>query len=104
MDFQFEMDAKDDKSGDAESTKSGVFPIPAAQRPKRCAMDFYTNTLGAPKYVVSVCLSVYLFDLPNTECLNLVDTNGIKSIFDAIFFRMHACVRMSTSKITFEMK
>lgn len=63
------MDAKDDKNGDAESTTaiSVDFPIPAAQRPKRCGMDFYTNTLGAPKYVVSVSL----FDLLNTKCLNL---------------------------------
>lgn len=50
------MDAKDDKNDDAKSTanSAAVFPIPAAQRVKRCGMDFYTNTLGAPKYVVSV--------------------------------------------------
>lgn len=58
--FQFrrissvEMDAMDNKNDDAESAISDVFPIPAAQRVKRCGMDFYTNTLGAPKYVVSV--------------------------------------------------
>lgn len=52
------MDAKDDKNDDAEPTTmtAAVFPIPAAQRVKRYGMDFYTNTLGAPKYVVSVYL------------------------------------------------
>lgn len=48
------MDTKDDnRCVDVDSTKSDIFPVPAAQRIKRNGMDFYTNTLGAPKYVVS---------------------------------------------------
>lgn len=47
----------DDQNVDAKSTKSVTFPIPAAQRIKRTGMDFYTNTLGAPKYVVSLFAS-----------------------------------------------
>lgn len=86
------MDAKDDKIDDAESTDSAVFPIPAAQRAKRYGMDFYTNTLGAPKYVVSV----YLSDLLNTQCLNLENTNGIKSIISSAF--LYACVCVYVNK------
>lgn len=101
------MDAtkKDDKNDDdAKSTISAaVFPIPAAQRVKRYGMDFYTNTLGAPKYVVSDCLTES--DLLNTQCLNLVDKNGIKSVYleyEDFFFIICVCdMRVSTSTIYF---
>lgn len=52
------MDAKDDEqNADTDTAASPIFPVPAAQRIKRDGMDFYTNTLGAPKYVVSVWLA-----------------------------------------------
>lgn len=41
------------KTDDGAASSSKTFPIPAAQRVKRSGMDFYKNTLGAPKYVVS---------------------------------------------------
>lgn len=37
-----------------DANSSHIFPIPANQRVKRLGMDFYENTLGAPKYVVSI--------------------------------------------------
>lgn len=40
---------------------SSIFPIPVAQRVKRCGWDFYENTLGAPKYVVSQWLNRIFF-------------------------------------------
>lgn len=48
-----------DATNDNEE-KCGHFSIPANQRVKRCGMDFYENTLGSPKYVVSTCS--YMFD------------------------------------------
>lgn len=40
---------------------TSIFPIPAAQRVKRNGFDFYENTLGAPKYVVSLIIKIKLF-------------------------------------------
>lgn len=39
------------KNADEDNTE---FPVPVAKRLKRSGMDFYINTLGAPKLVVSL--------------------------------------------------
>ncbi|XP_031623253.1 tRNA-dihydrouridine(16/17) synthase [NAD(P)(+)]-like [Contarinia nasturtii] len=49
------MGTSDETKTDDDGTTSAatIFPIPASQRVKRQGMDFYENTLGAPKYVVA---------------------------------------------------
>lgn len=65
-------DDDNNSSSSSNNTKtndgpSSIFPIPAAQRVKRYGSDFYENTLGAPKYVVSQWLNwIYFFPFPFT--------------------------------------
>lgn len=47
------MGTGDDTAINDDEKANSNFPIPAGQRVKRLGMDFYENTLGAPKYVVS---------------------------------------------------
>lgn len=48
------MGTSDKKANADEPQTAEIFPIPVIQRIKRHGMDFYENTLGAPKYVVSI--------------------------------------------------
>lgn len=47
------MGTDDDTAINDDEKANSKFPIPADQRVKRLGMDFYENTLGAPKYVVA---------------------------------------------------
>lgn len=49
-----------DEPQQQQQQQTQTFPIPAAQRVKRLGMDFYENTLGAPKYVVSTYVMLTL--------------------------------------------
>lgn len=62
------MGTSDTKTEDADEPKSEILAIPVAQRIKRFGMDFYENTLGAPKYVVS---TIVLLNLKMRIKLNL---------------------------------
>lgn len=46
------------KDGDEDNTE---FPVPVTKRLKRSGMDFYINTLGAPKFVVSHNFPIFSF-------------------------------------------
>lgn len=78
------MGTSDTKTEDADEPKSEILAIPVAQRIKRFGMDFYENTLGAPKYVVSTIV------LLNLNCL--VEKMRIKLNLSVFFFAFRECL------------
>lgn len=97
------MGTGDDTAINDDEKANSNFPIPAGQRVKRLGMDFYENTLGAPKYVVSFfytefCIiqhEINIFPL-NTECVTKLIANWfLWSNFILNIFLFFICLKMS---------
>lgn len=90
------MGTGDDTVINDDEKANSNFPIPAGQRVKRLGMDFYENTLGAPKYVVSFfcaefCIiqhEINFFPL-NTECVTKISLRI--GFYDQILFSTFFC-------------